>query len=140
MRSATLMVGPPDDPVNHIPDDLRRHIPDDLRPAGNGGRIHLHVTRNVTSSAAGCRAKPTGGLLRSPAYGGDMARTRLRRLGRLLVIGLTLAALARAFGRARSRSVGPGWAGATSGDTWPPVPVNADRRPDQGAWETAAAP
>jgi len=69
-----------------------------------------------------------------------MAKTRLRRVGRLLVVGLALAALARALGRARSRSVGPDSAGATSGDTWPPVPVNADRRLSHGAWETAAAP
>lgn len=56
-----------------------------------------------------------------------MARTRIRRVGRLLVIGLVIAAIARAVGRARG---GAGSIRATSGDTWPPVPVNADRTPD----------
>ena len=72
-----------------------------------------------------------------------MARTPPRRLGRLVVVGLAIAALAvtaRALGRARSRAVGPGGAGATSGDTWPPVPVNPDRTLNHAAWETAAAP
>jgi hypothetical protein len=69
-----------------------------------------------------------------------MAKRRLRRLGRLLLMGLVMAAVARALGRARSRTVGPGSSPATIVDTWPPVPVNADRGLDHGAWETAAAP
>lgn len=69
--------------------------------------------------------------------------TRLRRLGWLVVLGLavaTMAAVARELGRARNRSAGPVSTGATSGDTWPPVPLNADRGLSHGAWETAAAP
>jgi hypothetical protein len=59
-----------------------------------------------------------------------MARKGIRRAGRLLAMGLVIAAVcavARALGEARSGSAGSGSARATSGDTWPPVPVNADR-------------
>jgi len=75
-----------------------------------------------------------------PAYGEGMARTPLRRIGRLVVIGLVIAAIARALGRARTRSDNAGAVRPTSGDTWPPVPVNADRRLNLGAWEAAEAP
>ena len=96
-----LMVCPPDHPVNHAP----------LTSTGaeNGGRFAPQVT-----SMSHCMPYLLPQPIRAASPGQptcppvtprvrEWPGSRIRRVGRLLVIGLVIAAIARAVGRARRR-------------------------------------